>query len=49
MITIAMLSLLLLAAIGGFIIINYIPYMVLVLLAASVILVTVAISKWFIK
>ena len=48
MVTIAILSILLLAVIGG-IVLSYIPYILLAILAASVILVTVAICKWFIK
>ena len=48
MITIAILSILLLAVIGG-IVLSYIPYIVLAIFAASVILLTIAVCKWFIK
>ena len=48
MITIAVLSILLLAVIGG-IVLSYIPYIFSIILAASVILLTIAVCKWFIK
>ena len=48
MVTIAILSIMLLAVIGG-IVLSYIPYIVLAIFAVSVILLTIAVCKWFIK
>ena len=48
MLTIAILSILLLAVIGG-IIVSYIPYILIAIMAASVILLTVAVCKWIAK
>ena len=48
MVTIAILSILLLAVIGG-IILSYMPYILMVIMAASVILLTVAVCKWIVK
>ena len=48
MVTIAILSILLLAVIGG-IILSYIPHILIAIMAASVILLTVAVCKWIVK
>ena len=48
MVTIAILSILLLAAIGG-IILSYMPYILIAIMAAAVILLTVAVCKWIVK
>ena len=48
MVTIAILSIFLLAVIGG-IILSYMPYILIAIMAASVILLTVAVCKWIIK
>ena len=48
MVTRSILSILLLAVIGG-IILSYIPYILIAIMAASVILLTVAVCKWIVK
>ena len=48
MVRIAIVSILLLAVIGG-IIVSYIPYILIAIKAASVILLTVAVCKWIAK
>ena len=49
MITILMLIFLSLAVIGSIMIISYVPYLMLMVIAVSVILVVCEIFKWFIK
>ena len=49
MITILVLIFLSLAAIGSIMIISYAPYLMLMVIAVSVILVVCEIFKWFIK
>ena len=48
MVTIAILSILLFAVIGG-IILSYVPYILIAIMVASVILLTVAVCKWIVK